>query len=196
MSKVTIAVDSKDLKTCQRCGKTYFAKRLDSTNCGCRRPLPEELKERNCEYCGIEFEPKLRKSRYCSRKCSKRSECKRNAERYNENAKKYYRDNIEQMRKKRKAYYWKDPEKWRKQTREYWSTRREEKRSKDNDYKDNIRHGGKRKELLENGLLCANCGTEKPSNRLDAHHITHNPAEHEHQELLCKSCHAKEHHNN
>ena len=56
-------------------------------------------------------------------------------------------------------------------------------------------HGGKREELIQTyGLKCSRCGKEGSSYEIVAHHITFNPSEHEHQELLCRACHCKLHH--
>ena len=71
---------------------------------------------------------------------------------------------------------------------------RESKRKRDSEYKDRVRHGGKRSELLEQkGAICSVCGNAFEPSRIHAHHITHNPQEHDKQDLLCVSCHATHH---
>jgi len=68
------------------------------------------------------------------------------------------------------------------------------KRESDREYKDKVRHGGRRKELLkENGFKCSKCGKTEYSFNIVAHHTTFDSKEHEYQELLCRSCHAKIH---
>jgi AraC-like DNA-binding protein len=61
-------------------------------------------------------------------------------------------------------------------------------------YKDKIRHGGKRSSLLTNvGVKCSQCGCEGTTFDIVAHHLTGNNQDHEHQVLLCRSCHMKLH---
>ncbi len=72
------------------------------------------------------------------------------------------------------------------------------KRDSDLRFKDKIRHGGKRVELLKDvkkvfGYECPKCHTIVTSFQLVAHHTTGNNKEHEFQEPLCRSCHMKEH---
>lgn len=69
--------------------------------------------------------------------------------------------------------------------------------SEDKKYKDKIRHGGKREELIkENGFKCVKCGKEGNSYQIVAHHITFNNQDHSEQELLCRACHCRLHHSN
>ena len=71
---------------------------------------------------------------------------------------------------------------------------KEKKRKRDRKFKDKVRHGGKRKELLDtNGFVCSQCGKEAKSFYIVAHHSTFDPTDHSQQELLCRSCHAKIH---
>lgn len=158
-----------------------------------RKPII--LNDRKCDECDKKFTPKRQDSKYCSRQCSKLAEGKRNAERYKANSKRYYREHLETIKKCRKEYYWSDPERWREKAKQYRINHKEEKSVKDSIYKDKIRHGGKRAELLEqNGCVCSKCGKETNSFNITAHHKTFNSSEHEHQELLCRSCHFKIHH--
>ena len=61
----------------------------------------------------------------------------------------------------------------------------------DSRYKDEIRHGGKRGELIELfGLTCSSCGVKGESFDIVAHHLTGNSSEHHLQVLLCRRCHA------
>jgi len=61
-------------------------------------------------------------------------------------------------------------------------------------YKNKMRHGGKREELIkENGLICYRCG--KTGNRFSivTHHIGGDSENHRKQVNLCRSCHFKIH---
>jgi len=62
-------------------------------------------------------------------------------------------------------------------------------------YKDKIRHGEMREELLEKdcGLTCFICGKECKRSVLITHHIMYDAEDHEKQVNLCRSCHAIEH---
>jgi DNA-binding protein Fis len=61
-------------------------------------------------------------------------------------------------------------------------------------YKDTNRHGGKRKELIEeNGLVCSVCGKIGTRKQIHTHHITMDKTEHDYQELRCLSCHSRIH---
>lgn len=152
------------------------------------------LENRNCEICGEEFEPNKQDSKYCSRKCGKKAYNDRTKKQNNERAKRYRENNLEKVKEKRKAYYWSDPERFRQQTRDYFASRRKQKRKQDSQYKDDIRHGGKRKELLEEcDNICGECGNKFPEHMLDAHHSTFDKSDHDNQEILCKSCHTRLH---
>lgn len=62
-------------------------------------------------------------------------------------------------------------------------------------YKDKVRHAHKRRELVdENGYVCSECGRSGSSFEIVAHHSTFDSDSHEHQELLCRACHARVHH--
>ena len=68
----------------------------------------------------------------------------------------------------------------------------------DQRYKDKVRHGGKRAELLKlfgvkGKFQCAMCGVLGDSFTIVAHHVTGNKTAHEYQILLCRHCHAKLH---
>lgn len=68
-------------------------------------------------------------------------------------------------------------------------------RERDIEYKDRIRHGGKRSELL-NGkkkYKCAICGYSGTGFEIVAHHLSGDNQDHEHQIQLCRKCHAKVH---
>jgi len=57
-------------------------------------------------------------------------------------------------------------------------------------YKNKMRHGGKREELIKkDGLICYRCG--KTGNRFEiiTHHLTRNSDDHRKQVNLCRSCH-------
>ena len=61
-------------------------------------------------------------------------------------------------------------------------------------YKDKLRHGGKRQELIKrDGLICSKCGKSGNEFEIVAHHSEFDKYDHENQVLLCRSCHAKEH---
>ena len=61
-------------------------------------------------------------------------------------------------------------------------------------YKDDLRHGGKRSELIAMfGLTCSACGVSGSGFGIVAHHLTGNPQEHALQILLCRPCHATLH---
>lgn len=69
----------------------------------------------------------------------------------------------------------------------------EMKRIRDARYKDKKRHGGKRARLIEkNGLICNRCSKVGTRYDIHTHHINHDK-DHEYQEMLCRSCHAKAH---
>ena len=73
----------------------------------------------------------------------------------------------------------------------------EVKRKADSKYKDKIRHGGKREELVKrDGLICIKCGKVGNSFQIVAHHVTGNNQDHSKQELLCRACHCRLHHSN
>ena len=60
-------------------------------------------------------------------------------------------------------------------------------------YKDKVRHGGKRSDLIKKGYICSKCGKIGSSYSIVAHHTTGHKYDHDNQELLCRSCHGKEH---
>ncbi len=61
-------------------------------------------------------------------------------------------------------------------------------------HKEKMRHGGiKQKLIQENGLVCSRCGIEGGSSDIVGHHVNGNPKDHDHQELVCRSCHVKKH---
>jgi len=147
-----------------------------------------------CGVCGNEYEARQRNQRYCSKKCRKRYDYLIRKEQYAQNSKKYYAKFREKFKKKRAERYWANPEKWRKATRDYYKVRKNQKHKVDEIYKDKVRHGGKRKELLDaNGYVCSQCGKLCESFHIIAHHTTFNPKDHHSQELLCRSCHASLH---
>ena len=161
---------------------------------GVRKRVPLILEDRKCLECGNVFSPLKQMSVYCSPRCGKKADTKKNAQKNNERAAKWYRDNSEKAKEKRKQYYWSNPELWREKTRQYWDLRRDGKRQKDTQYKDETRHGGLREELIkENGCVCSKCGVEVDGFYIDAHHVSGNKTDHGNQILLCKSCHAKTH---
>jgi len=68
------------------------------------------------------------------------------------------------------------------------------KRDEDAKYKDVLRHGGKRSELIAMfGLTCSACGVSGSGYEIVAHHLTGNPQDHALQVLLCRPCHASIH---
>lgn len=150
---------------------------------------------RKCEECGNEFEARRRDAKYCSRSCGKHAEQKRNIEKYRVRRREYYAQNRESIRERCKAKYRENLELSRAKNREYAQKHRAEKRQRDRIYKDRTRHGGKRKELLEeNGLVCSVCGG-KFERLFDiiSHHVTFDNQNHAHQILLCRACHCKLH---
>lgn len=153
------------------------------------------LETRKCEVCGNEFEPKKQESKYCSKKCGKKADYKRNAEYYRNNSSEWYKNNLEKAKENRKNRYWSNPEYWRGKTREYVRLHKETVKKRDNEIKDKIRHGGKRRELIQqNGLTCSLCGKTGEDSRIDVHHVTFDKHDHSRQILLCASCHTKVHH--
>lgn len=71
-------------------------------------------------------------------------------------------------------------------------------RETDKKYKDRVRHGGKREELLEKfgvkgKFQCSMCGILGDSYMIVAHHVTGNNKEHDYQILMCRKCHASLH---
>ena len=157
-----------------------------------RKPILLEMTA--CKVCGKLFDPPKQESLYCSRKCGKKAEYERNKAKYITRTKEYYKDNKDEISRKRKDAYWNDPEKWRTKTRKYNELNKDKKKQRDDEYKDKTRHDGKRKELLEGrNYTCAKCKETKNSYQLVAHHTTFDANDHECQELLCRSCHAKVH---
>ena len=153
-----------------------------------------DVPNRRCEFCGEEFSPKRQSSRYCTRKCGKRAEYKRNAEKYNAKSQQWYKDNVERAKARRKAKYWSAPEFYRAATRSWNKLHPEHKRATDNSYKDKVRHGNKRAELIaRSGLVCSRCGKVGTRFSIVAHHVTHDNQDHSEQVLLCRACHAREH---
>jgi HNH endonuclease len=67
------------VRTCRECGREFFSRGLNpAAYCGkaCsskawrqRQPERERLETRTCTVCGKEYQPRLRKSLYCSPKC-------------------------------------------------------------------------------------------------------------------------------
>ena len=182
------------IKVCRRCGKEFVAFRLDQKECGCKLIKPGELQIRKCGFCGKEFQPKRRGSRLCSRDCSKKEDYAKHKDRVKNKSHEWYKNNLARATEKRKEKYWSNPEKFREQTREYYKQHKEEKRKADEVYKDKVRHGGLKEELVKkNGLVCSKCGKEGDSFQIVAHHQTFVKTEHDKQELLCRSCHARIH---
>lgn len=68
-------------------------------------------------------------------------------------------------------------------------------RERDIRYKDRIRHGGKRSELLngKKAYCCSICGITGSGFDIVAHHVSGNNQDHENQIQLCRKCHAKIH---
>jgi hypothetical protein len=65
--------------------------------------------------------------------------------------------------------------------------------SSSQDHKDRIRHGGKRKILLERfGPVCSMCGEQFENRKIAVHHLR-DKTDHEFQILLCFPCHTKLH---
>ena len=159
-----------------------------------RRPVLIDNKK--CEECGNEFEPKRQDSRYCSDKCAKSAEYKRNAVKARERALKWYKNNIDKVRVKRKAIYWADPEKAKVKAKEWRDTNAARAKANRTTYKDEIRHGGKRAEIIiKQKGLCFMCNKDTSLGNKNAHlhHYNFDSTDHEHQVLVCNSCHAKIH---
>ena len=153
------------------------------------------LENRKCEECNKEYEPKQQRSKYCSRECAKKGEVKSNAENYKQRAMEWYRDNLDRARVKRKAQYWADPEGAKEKVREWRIKNADICKIKRAMHKDKIRHGKLRVEIIkkQNGL-CYMCGKNTLLKNKDAHvHHYNFDKDHEHQVLVCNSCHAKIH---
>lgn len=147
-----------------------------------------------CEVCGGQYAKSRMAQKYCSRKCYKRAEYLRNKDRYKESSRQWYANNHDQAVARRREYYWKDPEKWREKSNDYRKANLEKVADINRSYKDVVRHGGKRQELIdESGLVCSECGKECNSFQIVAHHETFDPTRHDEQVLLCRSCHMKAH---
>ena len=68
-------------------------------------------------------------------------------------------------------------------------------RGKDKAYKDKIRHGGKREELIErDGLACGICGVRGDRFKIITHHMSFDSKDHRFQQNLCRACHCRLHH--
>lgn len=68
-----------------------------------------------------------------------------------------------------------------------------DKKERDQEYKDRVRHGGKRNELLESThRTCSMCGEKKDSKDICVHHLL-DKYDHRFQVPLCRSCHARVH---
>lgn len=168
---------------------------------------------RKCLFCEGGYEVKQRHQQYCSGICRKRANQSRHRERDRVRAKEWYKRNREKVRTVRKAYYlahqkdFKVPDEQRKKMCEYYYKNREKYlercrkyresnkariAKKDKEYKDKVRHGGIRANLLEKqGYRCSQCGKETDSFSLVLHHSIEDS--HTSQVLLCRACHCKLH---
>lgn len=152
------------------------------------------LEDRECPICHSIFTPKRQDSNVCSRKCSKKDDYQKHSERYKNTSSQYYREHSDEINKTRSEQYLANPEYYKQRNREYIRKSKEKRHIKDAIYKDTLRHGGKRSELIENnGLKCELCGKEGTRFDIVAHHITLDNKEHEKQCLLCRSCHMRLH---
>ena len=182
-------------KICIRCGNEYLAGRIDSKQCGCRKPKPEELRHR-CSICDKAYESRNRKSSTCSRECSKKLDYLKHSDDYKKRSAEWYSNNFERAVKNRKKYYWENPDYFRKKAREYYRENHGFIRRKDSSYKDKKRHGGNREKLLiQYDYKCQNCGidTREGWRNSIVHHETFNAKDHSKQTLLSRSCHLKLH---
>ena len=151
--------------------------------------------EKQCPICDVLFVPKQYNSMYCSELCGKKAEYSRHKEQYIERSKKWYQDNIDNVRIKRKEYYRKNPEHWKAKSKEWRLANPLKKKCHNEIYKDKIRHGNKKSELIqEYGLRCSECGKEGDTYEIVAHHVTFNNKDHSEQVLLCRACHCRLHH--
>lgn len=198
-------------RICDTCGKLFVPHRESSNICsiGCKKKAVYVskiingkrirefvvLEDRKCATCGELFSPKTQRSIFCSRSCGKKGDRLKNKEKYNKKAADWYLNNKERAKKQRKEYYYNNQEAFYEYGKK-WRLENKEKKSKtEKEYHDKTRHGSKKESSIsENGLKCSRCGVKK-DNRFDIimHHKTFNNQEHEHQELLCRSCHAKIH---
>ncbi len=153
------------------------------------------LRKRRCKICGQSFQPQKQATNVCGLRCGKKLEYSKNKVYYQEQGKKYYSANIEKIKVKRKKYYWSDPERFRSKAKQWSEQNFDRKHKRDSKYKDVVRHGNKRKKLLEKSPHCADCGKDTRNGWRDsiAHHETFDSSEHEFQVILCRSCHMKRH---
>ena len=180
-------------RQCEKCGKTFQAWRNDAKNCGCRRPTPEELRK-TCLNCQRPFTAVQRNQVDCSKKCQRRREYLANQQSYRDRSAKWVKENPERAKENRKAYYHANAAKFREDSKRWRKEHVEYARERDRKYKDKIRHGGVRERLIaEQGYICSVCGKEGNARNIVAHHTTFDSQNHEHQELRCRSCHARIH---
>ena len=153
---------------------------------------PVYLQERRCEECGEWFDPPKMISRYCSRKCGKAAEAKRNAEKYKAASKERYRANKDKISQKRKEYYWSNPELFRAKSRNYRRDNPVKARKTDKEQKDKARFDGLREDAFKGVNSCIQCGSRE---NLVVHHQDHNPKHNDaaNFSVLCRSCHLKLH---
>jgi endogenous inhibitor of DNA gyrase (YacG/DUF329 family) len=126
---------------------------------------------KKCRGCGADFEAWNPDREYCSSECRKNYLSMRARERYRLNS---------------------EP---RREYSKYWAEAHPERRKATNlAYKERVRHENVKAKLTKNtGLVCSKCGKHGNTFEIVGHHQTHNPKEHDYQELLCRSCHIKEH---
>lgn len=199
------------VRKCKICGSQYQPSRQDSivcSDCSGSRGVGSyvkignnrrwvELKQRKCLECGNDFKPKRTASLYCSRKCSKKS-CNNGPgkEKARLRARKWYQNNLDKARETRKEAYWKNPELGRKKAKEWREKNLDRARNNSEKFKDNIRHGGIRGDIIkESEGICSMCGKDTRIGWRDScvHHETFDSEDHSEQVLLCRSCHIKVH---
>jgi hypothetical protein len=147
-----------------------------------------------CEICSKEFQSWNKSQTCCSKNCKGTRDYRANGEKRRERVKEWYRNNIDKVREKRKLAYQKDPEKWKAKAKEYRLLHPENKKEYDGQYRDKVRHGGIKQQLVDkHGLVCQKCGKQSTSFDIVAHHITGDNQDHSQQELLCRACHCRLH---
>jgi hypothetical protein len=150
------------------------------------------LEDRLCDVCGNKYEPYTQDARCCSKKCYRKALSIKNSIRTKEARKKSYERNKNEILAHNKKWYQSHQEERKTYRREYYRKNKERILDQVSEYSDLVRHGGERSKLIKkHGHVCYMCGCE--SERIVAHHVTLNKEDHEHQVLLCLSCHAKLH---
>lgn len=153
--------------------------------------------KKSCEVCSKEFIIRQNNQTCCSKSCRQKRDYPKTKEVRLLQSRKWYKDNSGKIREQRKERYLSDPGKFKQQSKAWRLANPDKVRENNRKYKDKIRHGNKRQELIKtNGLKCSECGKDGNPFKIVAHHVTFNNQDHSQQVLLCRACHCRLHHSN